>query len=69
MRDEYNIQDLNPRKNPYAGKAKKPVTINIQESTIAYFKDMAAETGIPYQVIINCYLDDCVKQQKKLHFV
>lgn len=36
---------------------------------IEYFKAMSDESGIPYQVLINYYLDDCVKQQKKLRFV
>lgn len=29
MRDEYNIRELNPRKNPYASGVKKQITINI----------------------------------------
>lgn len=69
MREEYNISELNPRKNPYAKKVKKPITINVKTETVDYFKSMSEETGIPYQVIINCYLDDCVKNKKKLKFV
>ena len=38
MRDEYNIKDLNPRKNPYAIRLKKQISINIDGSTIDYFK-------------------------------
>ena len=41
MRDEYNIRELNPRKNPYASGMKKQITINIDGSTIDYFKSMA----------------------------
>ncbi|MCM1127164.1 MAG: hypothetical protein NC429_11920 [Lachnospiraceae bacterium] len=26
-------------------------------------------SGIPYQVLMNYYLDDCVRQKKKLQFV
>jgi predicted DNA binding CopG/RHH family protein len=69
MREEYDIQKLNPRKNPYAGKTKRQVTININTSTIDYFKEMSSETGIPYQVLINLYLDECVKEKKKIQFV
>ena len=29
MRDEYNIKELNPRKNPYSARLKKQITINI----------------------------------------
>ena len=69
MREEYDIKALNPRKNPYAGKVKRQVTININVSTIEYFKEMSAETGIPYQALINLYLDECVKEKKKIQFV
>ena len=69
MREEYDIKALNPRKNPYAKKIKKPVTMNMSVTTIEYFKSMSDESGIPYQVLMNYYLDDCVRQQKKLRFV
>ena len=69
MREEYDIKTLNPRKNPYAGKTKRQVTININTGTIDYFKEMSSETGIPYQVLINLYLDECVKEKKKIQFV
>lgn len=69
MREEYDIEKLNPRKNPYKKATKKQVTININETTINYFKDMSEECGVPYQTLINLYLDDCVKQKKKLQFV
>ena len=69
MREEYDIDKLNPRKNPYAEKLKKHVTINMRSTTIDYFKLMSQETGVPYQTIINLYLDDCVKQQRKIQFV
>ncbi len=69
MRDEYDVKSLNPRKNPYAGKTKQQVTMNMNISTVEYFKAMANESGVPYQVLINLYLDECVKEKKKLQFV
>ena len=69
MREEYDIKALNPRKNVYAKTLKKPITMNVNISTIQYFKDMSDETGIPYQNIMNYYLDECVKEKKKLQFV
>ena len=69
MRNEYDIKSLNPRKNPYAGKTKQQVTINLNTSTIEYFKDMSSQTGIPYQVLINLYLEECVKEKKTIQFV
>ena len=66
MRDEYNIRELNPRKNPYACRLKKQITINIDGSTIDYFKSMAAADGIPYQTLINLYLRDCADNRRKI---
>lgn len=64
MREEYNISELNPRKNPYSSKLKKQITINIDCSVIDYFKAQSDETGIPYQTLINLYLKDCVQNNK-----
>lgn len=54
------------RKNPYAKKLKKQVTLRMGVNVIDYFKEMAKHTGIPYQNLINLYLQDCVQNQKKL---
>lgn len=68
MRDEYDIKKLNPRPNPYAKRMKQQVTMNMNSATVTYFKDMSAELGIPYQTLINLYLDECVREKKKLTF-
>lgn len=59
MRDEYDIKNLNPRKNPYAKMLKQQVTINIEADTVSYFKGLASETGVPYQTLINLFLTYC----------
>ena len=64
MRKEYDFKDA--KKNPYAKKLKKTITINIDEDTIKYFKAQSEESGIPYQTLINLYLTDCAKTKKKL---
>ncbi len=66
MLKEYDVERLNPRKNPYAKELKKQVTIKIAPDVIDYFKEQAMETGIPYQTLINLYLLECVKEKKKL---
>ena len=66
MLKEYDIDNLNPRQNPYAKELKKQVTIKLTPSVIDYFKGEAQETGIPYQTLINLYLTDCVKSKRKL---
>ncbi len=69
MRDEYNIKELNPRKNPYSQKMKKAITMNVNVNTLDYFKNLSDQSGIPYQTLMNCYLDECVREKKKLMFV
>ena len=66
MKKEYDIKNLNPRKNPYAKRLKKQITININDDTITYFKAQSKETGIPYQALINLYLSDYVNNRRKL---
>lgn len=69
MRNEYDIEKLNPRKNPYAARLKKQITINIDAETIKYFKTQASRTGIPYQTLINLYLSDCAESGRQLKTV
>ena len=64
MKEEYDFS--NARKNPYTGKLKQQITINIDTETVAYFKSMSENSGIPYQMLINLYLADCVKNNKQL---
>jgi uncharacterized protein (DUF4415 family) len=64
MRKHYDFSDSVP--NPYSQKLKKQITIRIDEDTIAYFKDMAEDKGIPYQSLINLYLRDCAQEHRDL---
>jgi uncharacterized protein (DUF4415 family) len=66
MKDEYDFSTMKSRKNPYASKLKKPVTMRLSEDVISYFKNMAEESGVPYQSLINLYLRDCMANQKKI---
>lgn len=67
MKKEYNLAKMKKRKNPYASRLKKQVTIRMGTDIVAYFKAMAAETGIPYQNLINLYLRDCAENRRKLN--
>ena len=64
MKREYDFSNSVP--NPYLPKDKKQITIRLDAGTIDYFKQLAGETGIPYQNLINLYLRDCAAQKKKL---
>jgi predicted DNA binding CopG/RHH family protein len=65
MKREYDFSKLKEVKNPYAGK-KKAVGINLSPEVLDYFKELAEETKLPYQKLIDFYLMDCAKKRKKL---
>ncbi len=64
MREEYDFSKS--KKNPYAKKLKKQITININSDTVDYFKEQSRNLGIPYQTLINLYLSDCAEHKRKL---
>jgi uncharacterized protein (DUF4415 family) len=64
MRKQYDFSKA--KRNPYANRLKRQVTIRLDHGTIAYFKSLSEETGIRYQTLINLYLRDCATTQKKL---
>jgi len=65
MKKEYDFSKA--KKNPYAKRLKRRVTIRLDGPIIDYFKELAAETGIPYQTLINLYLRDCAESKKELN--
>lgn len=65
MRKEYDLTKLKSRRNPYAKHLKQQVTIRLGVDVIDYFKELAEETGIPYQNLINLYLRDCVASGRR----
>ena len=64
MRAEYDFSKA--RKNPYANRLKKQITIRVDEEAIEYFKSLSEDMGIPYQSLINLYLRDCASTHPKL---
>ena len=64
MRKHYDFSKA--KKNPYAKRLKKQVTIRLDEATIAYFKSLSEDTGVPYQTLINLYLRDCAASGRRL---
>ena len=64
MRKHYDFSKA--KKNPYAKRLKKSVTIRLDPSTVAYFRELAEETGLPYQSLINLYLRDCAASGRRI---
>ena len=69
MRAEYDFSKIKGRRNPYATRLKKPVTIRLGSDVVAYFKNMAAEMDVPYQKLMNMYLRDCVVSHRKVEWI
>jgi hypothetical protein len=63
MRSEYDFSQS--RKNPYVKQLKRQITIRIDTAAVDYFKQMAAELGMPYQNLINLFLRDCAIQKRR----
>ncbi|MCP3902448.1 MAG: BrnA antitoxin family protein [Planctomycetes bacterium] len=64
MKKHYDFSKA--KRNPYARRLKKQITIRLDADTLGYFKELAEETGIPYQTLINLYLRECASTGKKL---
>jgi len=64
MRKQYDFSKA--KRNPYANRLKRQITIRLDQPTIDYFKELADDTGIPYQTLINLYLRDCAVNGRKL---
>ena len=65
MKAEYDFSK--GKRNPYAKKLKRQITIRLEEPTIEYFKVLATEMDVPYQTLINLYLRDCAQSERKLN--
>lgn len=65
MRAQYEFSKMKGVRNPYRARLKQPITIRLEKTSVAYFKKLAAELGMPYQNLINLYLRDCAIHRKK----
>jgi predicted DNA binding CopG/RHH family protein len=63
MRSEYDFSQS--RKNPYIKRLKRQITIRLDAAAVDYFKQMAADLGMPYQNLINLFLRDCATQKRR----
>jgi len=66
MRKEYDLSKMKSRKNPYAKRLKRQITLRLDPDVIEYFKAMSSDKGIPYQSLINLYLQDCAVKHRQL---
>ena len=68
MRAAYDVSKMKGRRNPYAKRLKKPVTIRLGADVVEYFKTMGKHMEVPYQNLINLYLRDCVQSRRHIQW-
>ena len=68
MKQEYDLDKMKSRPNPFAKQLKQKVTLPLGIEVIEYFEVMAQEKGIFCQELINLYLQDCVAGKRELSF-
>lgn len=62
MKKEYDFSKA--IQNPYVDKnLKKQITINLSVKVLDYFKEMSERKGVPYQTLINIFLNDCADKK------
>ena len=66
MKKEYDLSRMKSRPNPYAKRLKRQITLRLDPEIIEYFKELSVEKGIPYQSLINLYLQDCAASHRQL---
>jgi predicted DNA binding CopG/RHH family protein len=66
VKREYDLSKMKSRPNRFAARLTRQVTIRMGIPIINYFKELAAQTGIPYQTLINLYLADCMGSGRTL---
>jgi len=65
MKKEYDLSKMKSRRNPYFRHLTQRVTLCLRRDTVRYFKELARETGMKYQNLIDLYLADCVESGRR----
>jgi uncharacterized protein (DUF4415 family) len=67
MRAHYDFTKMKSERNPYVKTLKQPITMRLDKATVAHFKTLATDLGMPCQNLINLHLRDCALKQKRLN--
>lgn len=63
MRKSYDFSKA--KRNPYAKRLKRQLTIRLDAETIEYFQSLSREFGAPYQTLMNMYLRECAASKRR----
>ena len=53
------------KRNPYAKRLKRQLTIRLDTETINYFQGLSREFAVPYQTLMNMYLRECASARRR----
>jgi len=65
MKKEYDLAKMKSRPNPYLARLRQEVTLRLRRDTVEYFKQLAQETGLSYETVIDLYLTDCAENHRR----
>jgi uncharacterized protein (DUF4415 family) len=63
MKKSYDFRRA--KRNPYAKRLKRQLTIRLDAETIAYFQGLSREFAVPYQTLMNMYLRECAATRRR----
>ena len=66
MKAQYDLSKLEARKNPYASRLKKPLTLRLSNDVATDFNAMAEYAVVPYQSRSNLNLRVCLANNWKV---
>ena len=67
MKDHYDFSKA--VRNPHARRLKTQLTIRIDADTVAYFRDLGGELSLPYQTLMNMFLQECAASRRRPQWV
>jgi len=65
MRKEYDFSKMKKASPKYMKLLKESVTMRLDVGVINYFKNLAEQTGVPYQSLINYILGEYANHELK----
>ena len=63
MKKNYDFSKA--KRNPYAKRLKRQLTIRLDTDTIKYFQGLSREFAVPYQTLMNMYLRECASARRR----
>ena len=63
MKKEYDLKNMKSVPNPYFARLSREITLRVGLDALAWFDQLAEETGIDANTLIAVYLRECAIQR------